>query len=54
VEIQANKFDNNTLTFMQDFILKHNRGLHAFFPPDYFKGAFSPLINIQMQGRPTE
>ena len=39
---------------MQDFILKHNVGLHAFFPPDYFSGAFAPLINIQMPGGQTD
>ena len=39
---------------MQDFILKHNVGLHNFFPPDYFNGAFAPLINIQMRGLQAE
>ena len=54
MEIQANEFNNNTLTFMQDFILKHNPGLYGFFPPDYFNRAFSPLINIHMKGLQTE
>jgi hypothetical protein len=39
---------------MHDFILKHNPGLHNFFPPDHFKGAFAPLINIQMHGLQAE
>lgn len=46
VTIANSSFSNNTLDFMMNLTLTQNPEMVAFFPPDYFSKAFSPVITV--------
>ena len=50
VQILGCLFHSNSLDFMKDFVVKNNRDLYDFFPPDYFSSSHAPQINSHMEG----